>query len=172
MAPILRLYLPAKSYWTSAKSAYASTTSGVQRHPDTPPYVKDGNVDSLKRVAAAIKELVDTDASTNQSSWLHILDEEYHEMICEAWEESKPGALREELIQLIAVATAWVETIDDRTADITRSASGRCKMRRTGRTDTPLAFGPCALDKGHDGHHENYDGQQFTARQPLGEQHQ
>jgi hypothetical protein len=43
-------------------------------------------------------------------TWRHILDEE----LAEAFAEEDPQALRAELIQVAAVAVAWVEAIDRR----------------------------------------------------------
>lgn len=45
-------------------------------------------------------------------TWLHILREEFYE----AMAESDPVKLREELIQVAAVAVNWIEAIDRRTA--------------------------------------------------------
>lgn len=45
-------------------------------------------------------------------TWRHVLAEEF----AEAMAESDPARLREELIQVAAVAVAWVEAIDRRTA--------------------------------------------------------
>lgn len=43
-------------------------------------------------------------------TWLHILQEE----VFEAFAEEDPAELRKELIQVAAVAVAWVEDIDSR----------------------------------------------------------
>lgn len=43
-------------------------------------------------------------------TWALILEEEF----CKAMAESDPARLREELVQVAAVATAWVEAIDGR----------------------------------------------------------
>jgi hypothetical protein len=48
----------------------------------------------------------------NTGTWRHILREEVYE----AFAESDPARLREELIQVAAVAQAWVEAIDRRSA--------------------------------------------------------
>lgn len=67
-------------------------------------------VDSLPRPL-----YYDTDArgKVRHLSWLDVLQEEFYEVAC----EEDPAKLRAELIQLIAVGTAWVEAID---ADFTR----------------------------------------------------
>jgi hypothetical protein len=44
--------------------------------------------------------------------WLHILEEEVYEAFAE---HDDPAALREELVQVAAVAVAWIECIDRRT---------------------------------------------------------
>jgi hypothetical protein len=43
-------------------------------------------------------------------TWTHILEEE----VCEALAETDQERLREELVQVAAVACAWVECIDRR----------------------------------------------------------
>ncbi|HET6916630.1 MAG TPA: hypothetical protein VFH56_11125 [Acidimicrobiales bacterium] len=48
--------------------------------------------------------------SRGRGSWRHILTEEF----AEAMAEADPGRLRAELIQVAAVAVAWVEAIDRR----------------------------------------------------------
>lgn len=61
--------------------------------------------------AGFAREDADTAASAGQLTWLLILREEFYE----AMAESDPVRLREELIQVAAVAVAWVEAIDRRT---------------------------------------------------------
>lgn len=48
----------------------------------------------------------------NRGTWRDVLSEE----VAEAYAESDPARLREELIQVAAVATQWVEAIDRRNA--------------------------------------------------------
>lgn len=50
-------------------------------------------------------------ASQGRLTWRHILAEEYHEALA----ETDPAKLRAELVQVAAVAVAWVEAIDRRT---------------------------------------------------------
>ena len=45
-------------------------------------------------------------------TWLHILEEEFYE----AMAETDPAKLREELVQVAAVAVNWIEAIDRRGA--------------------------------------------------------
>jgi hypothetical protein len=79
---------------------------GEQNHPDgtgTPGSRSDADFARLRcqeRFAAGT------------GTWLDVLLEE----VAEAAAESDPAALREELLQVGAVATAWVEAIDRRTA--------------------------------------------------------
>lgn len=81
---------------------------GPQTHPDgTGP---DGVFLGMPftAVTRTIKAFVDAAADDGQSTWLGILLEE----VFEAAEESDLAKLREELIQVQAVAQAWVEDID------------------------------------------------------------
>lgn len=63
---------------------------------------------SDERYADAAKALCDLSAKHGTVSWKMILDEE----VREAFAESDPAKLRAELIQVAAVASAWVEAID------------------------------------------------------------
>lgn len=54
-----------------------------------------------------------------KGTWRHILQEE----VAEAFAELDPAPLREELIQVAAVAVAWIEAIDRR-GDIELTAGG------------------------------------------------
>jgi hypothetical protein len=79
---------------------------GEQHHPDG---VATTDVD---RVAAETARRACEAAADNGSlTWRLILDEEVHE----AFAEADPALLRAELIQVAAVAVAWVEAIDRRT---------------------------------------------------------
>ena len=61
--------------------------------------------DELENFARlAVDQAVDDGSLT----WLHVLAEEYYE----ACAEEDPAALREELIQVAAVAVRWIEDID------------------------------------------------------------
>lgn len=78
---------------------------GVQHHPDgTDPkytFLADGQkVENDKAVA------------DGTLTWVHILLEE----VWEAFAETDPVKLREELVQVAAVALGWVEDIDSREA--------------------------------------------------------
>ena len=80
---------------------------GEQRHLDG---VATTDVD---RVAAETARRACGAAADNGTlTWRLILDEEVHE----AFAEADPALLRAELIQVAAVAVAWVEAIDRRAA--------------------------------------------------------
>jgi hypothetical protein len=51
-------------------------------------------------------------AQEGTTTWKHILREEF----LEAMAEEDPEQLREELVQVAAVAVAWIEAIDRRAA--------------------------------------------------------
>lgn len=79
---------------------------GQQNHPDgTGP-----TMTTLNRADEA-RKACDYAHENGIGTWRHILTEEY----AEALAESDPAKLREELIQVAAVAVAWVEAIDRRT---------------------------------------------------------
>lgn len=80
------------------------TTFGEQNHPDG-----TGGPDEQELVIAARAAYEDAKAH-GQLTWLNVLLEE----VAEALAESDPARLREELVQVAAVATAWVEAIDRR----------------------------------------------------------
>lgn len=77
---------------------------GEQNHPD------GTGSESDKQSALLMKDVVNGEASLNQSNWANILMEE----ILEAYAETDPALLRKELIQSAAVIVAWIEAIDRR----------------------------------------------------------
>lgn len=77
-----------------------------QRHPD-------GTGEQYKWKADEAREFCQLADKMNAVTWMDILREEFWE----AMAESVPGRLRVELIQMIAVATNWIEHLD-------REASG------------------------------------------------
>lgn len=80
---------------------------GEQNHPD-------GTGLSTDKTCADYAKLVcDTRARNNSLTWRDIL----HEEVTEAFAETDPDKLRAELIQVAAVAAAWVEAIDRRAAE-------------------------------------------------------
>jgi DNA-binding PucR family transcriptional regulator len=76
---------------------------GEQNHPDGagPAYAEE---------ASRRREECERAAEAGQLTWRHILLEE----VAEAGAEHEPKRLREELIQVAAVAVAWAEAIDRR----------------------------------------------------------
>ena len=77
---------------------------GKQSHPDGTggKYAQEG--------AETAKAVTDRAAKDGTLTWNHILTEE----VLEALAETDPVKLRKELIQVAAVAVAWVEDIDSR----------------------------------------------------------
>lgn len=129
----------------AAERARQTAKWGVQRHPDGTgqyplvnvqvaelrlgselfaPLSVLGNLGAA-RLALAAKCATDDRARAGRVDWRDILLEE----VFEALAESDPEKLRTELIQVAAVATQWVEAIDDRPAAVT-------EVRRDGGTMT------------------------------------
>lgn len=94
--------------------ARQDATWGEQHHPDgTGPRVAlAGRLVSMEDQANDARLECQTAARRNSVTWRHILREEVHE----AFAESDPAALRVELVQVAAVAVAWIEAIDRREA--------------------------------------------------------
>lgn len=78
---------------------------GEQNHVD------DTGYSYLKEKAAIAKRECDTAFASGNGSWRLILREEF----CEVLAETDPAKVREELIQVAAVAVNWIEAIDRRT---------------------------------------------------------
>jgi hypothetical protein len=95
------------------------TRWGEQNHPDHHPVVtKDGSRGSAAVVYGLpaerqVKEDCEHDREAGNLSWAAILIEE----VVEALDAKSTESLREELIQVAAVAQAWVECIDRREPD-------------------------------------------------------
>lgn len=78
---------------------------GPQNHPD-------GTGGPLTRSDAnQARRACQQAAADNATTWAHILTEE----VCEALAETDPSQLRTELVQIAAVAVAWIQAIDRRT---------------------------------------------------------
>lgn len=77
---------------------------GQQDHPD--------GTGQYPEVTAAMAATLATEAAAEGGylDWLHILREE----VAEAFAETEPAGLRCELVQVAAVAVAWVEALDRR----------------------------------------------------------
>ena len=78
---------------------------GVQTRPD-------GTSETYSVHADAAKLLTDQRAEAGTLTWADILSEE----VLEAFAETDPDKLREELIQVAAVAVSWAEDIDRKQA--------------------------------------------------------
>lgn len=80
---------------------------GVQDHPDGTGRTMDQHLAEVARelCEASFKEY-------GTGTWRHILLEEVYEALA----ESDPAKLREELVQVAAVAASWIADIDRRTA--------------------------------------------------------
>ncbi|MFF1544141.1 NUDIX hydrolase [Streptomyces sp. NPDC058291] len=79
---------------------------GEQNHPD-------GTGSVHQREAAGLARMECEDAfAAGYGTWCHVLFEEVREALA----ESDPAKLRAELVQVAAVATAWIAAIDRRTA--------------------------------------------------------
>ena len=74
---------------------------GEQNHPD-------GTGEKYKLLADMNKDLCNKAAAAKKLTYRHILAEEVYE----AFAEEDPKRLREELVQVAAVAVAWIEKID------------------------------------------------------------
>jgi len=89
----------------AAERGRQDATWGEQNHAD-------GTGRDCDKVSAdRAREACERSFREGWGSWSHILREE----VAEAFAESDPVRLREELIQVAAVAAAWVEAIDRRT---------------------------------------------------------
>lgn len=75
---------------------------GIQSHPD--------GTGAFKPERTRFRELTDERTEKGQLLWWHILLEEVYEALA----EEDTDALREELVQVAAVAVAWIEDIDRR----------------------------------------------------------
>lgn len=78
---------------------------GEQNHPD-------GTTFEDVDLANKAREACDSAFKHGQGTWSDILMEE----VMEVCAEEDPGRLRTELVQVAAVAVAWVEAIDRRTS--------------------------------------------------------
>ena len=79
---------------------------GEQNHPD-------GSGQYPETIDADVAKMACQDAADGgYLTWVHILREE----VAEAFAETDPVRLRAELLQVAAVAVAWIEAIDRREA--------------------------------------------------------
>lgn len=75
---------------------------GVQNHPDGTGYI------GFESCARSAKARTDDAAKNGTITYAHILEEEFWEALA----ETDRAKLRDELIQVAAVAVAWVEKLD------------------------------------------------------------
>ncbi|MFK0018238.1 hypothetical protein [Streptomyces sp. NPDC090798] len=107
-----------------AERVRQNTKWGEQNHPDG-----TGNK-SQQDYAAQARKWCEAAFGSGYGTWADILAEE----VAEVNAERDPARLRAELIQVAAVAAAWVEAIDRRTAAAEQSAvaasesCGKCKQ--------------------------------------------
>jgi len=80
---------------------------GEQNHPD------GTGGERAKAAADTCRKARQRAFSDEDGTWLHILGEE----VAEAFAEADPEKLRVELVQVAAVAVAWIEAIDRRKTD-------------------------------------------------------
>lgn len=99
------------------------TKWGQQNPPDLDPVLVERRVPPARHAekygipTAAVARLhTETAMKDGRLTWGHILTEEHAEVI-EAAAENELSAMRMELIQVAAVAVAWVEAIDRRPMD-------------------------------------------------------
>jgi hypothetical protein len=81
---------------------------GPQHHPDGTGRAGDNDNERL------YKALCEARAKAGRVTWRDILLEETYESLA----ETSPGKLRKELVQVGAVAAAWIEDIDSRDAKL------------------------------------------------------
>jgi len=77
---------------------------GEQNHPDGTGAPEDIALANLSRAR------YERASEYGQLTWKHVLDEE----VGEVFQETDPAKIREELVQVAAVAMAWVAAIDRR----------------------------------------------------------
>ncbi|GAA2159263.1 hypothetical protein [Glycomyces lechevalierae] len=98
----------------AAERARQDAQWGEQNHPDGtgPKVVLAGGNAWMEEHAEHARRECQTAADAEAVTWRHILREEVYE----AFAEFDPAALRAELVQVAAVAVAWIEAIDRREA--------------------------------------------------------
>lgn len=81
-----------------------------RKHPDTDQFPDGtGHPIWLERAGDA-RQACDEAAAAGECTWLYVMREEVYE----AFAESDQAKLREELVQVMAVAGRWIEAIDAR----------------------------------------------------------
>jgi hypothetical protein len=105
-------------FWEGARTTFVLADVAAERQAQDDKWgsnrdFPDGTGGSF---AASLRDtaqrLTDRMAQEGTTTWKHILREEF----LEAMAEEDPEQLREELVQVAAVAVAWIEAIDRRAA--------------------------------------------------------
>ncbi|MDT0409916.1 MULTISPECIES: hypothetical protein [Streptomyces] len=91
----------------AAERAAQDARWGEQAHPD------GTGLPIYQHSARRYRDHADRAAASGHLAWRDVLLEEIHEALA----ESDAARLRAELVQVAAVATAWIEAIDRRTAE-------------------------------------------------------
>jgi len=84
-------------------------------------------------------------ANRGRITWRHILKEE----MLEAFAETDPAKLREELVQVAAVAATWIAAIDRRTAPVYNFKPLSKPIRDIYNIEHDMALGPCSCGGWH-----------------------
>lgn len=97
---------------------------GEQNHPDVDPHMAEEYTPAIVAhtvygipAADTAKRLCDEAAKAGECTWAHILVEEVAEAVdaaCQVQKGVDIDALRNEILQVAAVAVSWVEAIDRR----------------------------------------------------------
>jgi hypothetical protein len=107
---------------------------GEQNHPD-------GTGMNYQRALAEEERRTCQAAFRNgRGTWRHVLAEEFFE----AMAEKDPAALRAELVQVAAVAAAWIEAIDRRQAALPRMLGHATVEETTNAYEAPAEQAKCA----------------------------
>jgi hypothetical protein len=80
-----------------------------EKHPGTVNF-PDGTGEHWRADADAARDMCDEALALGRCTWRHVLMEE----VFEAFAESDPAKLAAELVQVMAVAGRWLETLDAR----------------------------------------------------------
>lgn len=110
---------------------------GEQHHPD-------GTFPYLSSAANVAREQCDYAARNGRLTWKHILAEEFYEAIS----ETEWPRLRKELVQVAAVAVAWVEDGDARANSLCEPARIRLARPVACRSVLRRGGSECRLSRG------------------------
>lgn len=88
---------------------------GAQSHPMLPPYLLDEAhiwADTTRRDADVARDMCQSDTPKGADNWLHILHEEYQELVAAMWSQDIVD-IRGELVQVAAVCARMLEAINE-----------------------------------------------------------